>query len=294
MCVSKYLLMVILLQALIYTSSGSLLGLLAEPEPDKNGVMMSNYHGVQRKVYNPLVSANGGLLYYNELENFGEEKSKKYFFNTADWLVKNSVNKTNDGDNGEEYAVWEYDFPWRFYGWVEPPYYSALAQAESIYVLALAYDLTADEKYLLTAKKAMKAFLVDYEAGGLSTTETPDGSAVFLQILAKPGFIKTYVLNGHTQSLIFLWHYYEITNDTNARIIFDKGINYLNKNLWRYDTGTWSSYDLLENPATPEYHKAEISQLDELYEITGQDVLKMYSEKFEKYLKLTPLDSLGT
>jgi len=37
---------------------------LAEPEPDENGVMISNYHGVQRKVYNPLISANGGLLYY--------------------------------------------------------------------------------------------------------------------------------------------------------------------------------------------------------------------------------------
>lgn len=98
------------------------------------------------------------------------------------------INKTDGLKHGEEYIIWEYDFPWRFYGWIEPPYYSALAQAESIYVLALAFDLTNDEKYLLVANMAMKAFFVDYDAGGMVTVETHDGSSIFLQILAKPEF----------------------------------------------------------------------------------------------------------
>lgn len=43
----------------------------------------------QMKVYNPLISANGGLLYYRDLENYIDtEKSKEYFINTAGWLVK--------------------------------------------------------------------------------------------------------------------------------------------------------------------------------------------------------------
>lgn len=293
--VSKRFLMVIFLLVLGLASSLAFtpfLGLQAEPEPDKNGVMISDYHGVQRKVYNPLIAANGGLLYYRDLENFvNTEKSKQYFLNTADWLVENSINKSNELRSREEYAVWEYDFPWRFYGWVEPPYYSALAQAESIYVLALAYDLTGDERYLTTANKAMMAFFVDYDAGGIATEETHDGSSMFLQILAKPGFVKTYVLNGHTQALIFLWRYYELTNDANAKSVFDKGVNYLKDNLWKYDTGSWSSYDLLDNLATIEYHKAEISQLKELYDITGEDIFNEYADRFEKYLKLKPLDA---
>ncbi|MGA6989830.1 MAG: D-glucuronyl C5-epimerase family protein [Nitrososphaeraceae archaeon] len=93
-----------------------------------------------------------------------------------------------------------------------------------------------------------------------------------------------------TQSLIFLWRYYEMTNDSNAKVVFDKGINYLKENLWRYDTGSWSSYDLLENLATAEYHKAQISQLEELYDITGENVFKVYTDRFEKYLKPMPLD----
>ena len=165
--VLKYFHIVIILLALILAGSGnfrSFFFLLAEPEPDENGVMISNYDGVQRKVYNPLIPANGGLLYYRDLENYIDtEKSKEYFINTADWLIKNSINKTDGLNNGEEYTVWEYD--WRSYGWIESPYYSALAQAESIYVLALAFDLTNDEKYLVTANKAMKAFFLTIMQG---------------------------------------------------------------------------------------------------------------------------------
>ena len=88
----KYFHIVVFLLALILAGSGnfsSFFFLLAEPEPDENGVMISNYHGVQRKVYNPLISANGGLLYYRDLENYIDtEKSKEYFINTAGWLVK--------------------------------------------------------------------------------------------------------------------------------------------------------------------------------------------------------------
>ena len=130
--VIKYLLIFGFLQTLLLTGSGtisSFFGLLAEPESDDKGVMISNYHGGQRMVYNPLIAANGGLLYYRDLENYIDtEKSKEYFTNTADWLVSTSVNKTDELKNGEEYVVWEYEFPWRFYGWVEPPYYSALVR----------------------------------------------------------------------------------------------------------------------------------------------------------------------
>lgn len=51
--------------------------------------------------------------------------------------------------------------------------------------------------------------------------------------------------------------------------------------LWRYD--------LLENQAPAEYHKAQISQLEELYDITGENAYKVYADRFEKYLKQMPL-----
>jgi hypothetical protein len=63
--------------------------------------------------------------------------------------------------------------------------------------------MTADQRYLGEAKKAFGAFLVDYDCGGVASYEGRD--AVFLPLLAKPGFQKTYVLNGHTNSLLYIW-----------------------------------------------------------------------------------------
>ena len=103
--------------------------------PDDKGVIMYNYHGVQRKVYNPLFVAIGGLKYYSEYEDHGDKQSKQYFINTADWLINNAKDKG-------EYSLWEYDFPWSSYGCISPQYSSALAQAQGLKVLVLAHNLT--------------------------------------------------------------------------------------------------------------------------------------------------------
>lgn len=258
--------------------------------PDDKGVMMYNYNGVQRKVYNPLFVANGGIKYYEEYERHGYNKSRQNFINTADWLVNNAKDK-----DGGKYSLWEYSFPWSFYGWVSPPYSSGLAQAQGLKVLLLAHNLTGNEKYLEEANKALHSFLVDYDEGGVISMEEDDGiadndSSIFIHLLAKPGFEKIYVLNGHTQSLLLLWDYYQHTQDPIVKTIFDKGVKWLRDNLWKYDTGSWSNYDQMENLASIDYHTAHITQLRTLYEITGEFILKEYSERFDKYKRSQPLD----
>lgn len=61
----------------------------AEPVPDDNGVIMYKYDGIPQNVYNPLILASWGLSYHAEYENTGDEQSREYFVNTADWLVDN-------------------------------------------------------------------------------------------------------------------------------------------------------------------------------------------------------------
>src|SRR5215217_1203526 len=127
---------------------------------DKKGVMMYDYGGKAGKVYNPLIVSQGGQKYYQSYMNdSSDEKSKEYFINTADWLVKHAKEKeTNDID----YSLWPYDFPWPFYEGLDPPYSSALAQSAGIDILILAHNLTGDEKYLEVADKAFGSFLVEY------------------------------------------------------------------------------------------------------------------------------------
>ena len=254
-----------------------------EMKPDENGVLTVDYHGVQRKVYNPLTVASGALKYYSENAKDGTKvQAKDKFITSADWLVNNAKDKG-------EYSLWEYEYPWLFYGWVSPPYSSALAQAYGLQVLILAYELTGNEKYLDLAKKIIRSFLVDYEEGGFVTDENVGNNSLFLHILAKPGFPKTYVLNGHTNSLLSIWSYYEKTQDPIAKTIFDKGINYLKGNLVKYDASNWSYYDLMENWAMTDYHKGHIQQLKMLYQITREPILKDYADRFEKYLKYSSL-----
>ncbi len=253
-------------------------------EADENGVLIVDYHGVQRKVYNPLTVASGGLMYYADyVKDKDKEQSKDKFISSADWLVKNANNKG-------EYSLWEYEYPWMFYGWISPPYSSALAQAKGLQVLTLAYELTGSEKYLDVAKKIIRSFLVDYDEGGFVTYEGIGNNSLFLHILAKPGFQKTYVLNGHTQSLLSIWSYYEKTKDPVAKTIFDKGINYLKENLVKYDNGFWSNYDLMEDWTMRDYQKGQIQQLKSLYLISQEPILKNYADRFEKYLKYSSLE----
>jgi hypothetical protein len=240
---------------------------------DANGVAMYNYGGDIGIVYNPKVVATVGLEYYDNGEK-GNKKAKRYFLNTADWLVTNLKNKSN-------YSIWEYDFPWKHYGGISPPYSSGLAQAVGANLLIKAYNSTADSRYSSAAKAAFNALLIDYDTGGVCSIEK-DGS-IFLQILAKPDLEKTYVLNGHTAALMHVWHCYLQSHDTEARLLFQRGINWLSNNLQRYDTGSWSSYDLMGTPAASNYHQSHIVQLSQLYNIIGEAILKYYSEKFAAY-----------
>ena len=254
----------------------------AETIPDDKGVIMVKYPSHQHSVYNPLILAGEGLNYYTNYNNTGDIKSKEYFINTANWLVNNA--KHNEGG----YSLWANEFTWPWYNELTPPYYSAYTQAMGIDVLARAYALSNNQTYLDEANKAFLALLVNYDYGGVTTIEDNNGDLLFFHELAKPGFQKTYILNGQTGALLHIWEYYKITHNPAAKLVFDKGINYLKQNLWKYDTGTWSRYDLkpigqTDNLASMDYQKIHIDHLKKLYDITGEPILKEYSDKFNKY-----------
>jgi heparosan-N-sulfate-glucuronate 5-epimerase len=238
--------------------------------------MMYDYGGSIGRVYNPKVVAAEGLRYHYNFYQAGVEEAKRYFLNSADWLVENATAKQ------QGYSLWEYGFPWMFYGGIRPPYASALAQAEGAELLAKAYLATNREEYLQEARKAAAALLVGYEDGGVATPED-GGSSVFLHLLAKPGFKKIYVLNGHTGALLHLWEYWKITNDAAAKEVFEKGTRYLKNHLPEFDCGDWSYYDRTGTVAMESYHKGHISQLRHLYKITKEPIVGEYERRFLIY-----------
>ena len=260
--------------------------------PDEKGIMMYDYGRNIGKVYNPLIIAQGGQKYHQDyLIDSNDNKSKEYFLNTADWLVNHAEEKEF---NGIRYSLWAYHFPWPFYKGLNPPYSSALAQSAGIQILIWAHSMTGDKRYLDAADKAFGSFLVDYDKGGVisegeikdNKSEVNTGNSIFLQEIAKPGYPKTYVLNGHIFSLIDIWNYYEYTHNENASIVFNKGLKALKDNLWRYDTNKWSYYDQIGHLASTGYQKIHVEQLAKLYRITDEPLLKDYSDKFARYLSV--------
>jgi hypothetical protein len=242
--------------------------------PDEKGVMMYDYGSKTGRVYNPTVVGLEGAKYYYDYQATGKLESRQKFLYTADWFMEHATDKG-------AYSLWEYTFDWPYYKGFDAPYSSALAQARGIDILVKAYDETGNEAYMKEAKKAFGSFMVDYEDGGVASKEGED--SIFLQILAKPGAPKTYVLNSHTKSLLLIKEYYEYTNDYRAMLVFGKGMNWLLENLPRYDTGNWSFYDLLGTAAKKSYHHGQTKQIGQLYDVTGEPLLKKYQAQFADY-----------
>jgi hypothetical protein len=259
---------------MLAASAPAALGANSRLVPDDKGVIMYDYGGKIGKVYNPTVVGLEGSRYYHNYQATGNPESRQRFLNTADWLVEHATDKGT-------YSLWEYPFDWPFYSGFKAPYSSALAQARGIDVLIRAFDETGDELYLHEAKKAFGAFMVDYEDGGVASNEGDD--SIFLQILAKPGAPKTFVLNSHTKALLLIKEYYDYTKDYRAMLVFGKGMNWLMENLPRYDTGSWSYYDLLGTKASKSYHNGQTKQISQLYQVTGEPILKKYHSRFAGY-----------
>ena len=53
----------------------------------------------------------------------------------------------------------------------------------------------------------------------------------------------------------------------------------------KYDCGYWSMYDLVGTIASPAYHDLDIALLNVLSDLSGQENMKYYANRFESYTK---------
>lgn len=167
-----------------------------------------------------------------------------------------------------------YNFIWPNYN-ATPPWYSALAQAEAIVVLAKAHNLTNLQVYKETADGILNSFFVDVKDGGV--THKTNGSGWWYELYADKGSKNPRVLNGMLWSLLAINEYYNLTKDPKAEYLFDQGILALRNNLHLFnDTDGYSFYDALHTPANADYQKLHVSLLGELISLTDDEVLKEY------------------
>ena len=131
-----------------------------------------------------------------------------------------------------------------------------MAQGRALSVLTRAWQCTAAAKYSESARRALAAFSVPIERGGI--TDTYDGRITYEEYPARPA---PHVLNGMIFALFGVWDVVRAQPDEgHAAEIFERGAATVEALLPRYDTGWWSLCDLYHleaatprNPCTAHY-----------------------------------------
>ena len=227
--------------------------------------------GFQR---NPVTTAHQANEFYDIYKVNNDENSKTYFLNNVNWLVNNAVPK-------EDYLLLQYNFPLPIYN-LKAPWFSAMANGLALQVLIKAHELTQDFRYLIAAKSLLNAFFIEVEHGGITYKDSPN-EWWYEEYASNDKNAKiSRVLNGMLFTVVAIYDYYKYTNDSDAKLLFDKGINSIKKELYRYNNNGYSYYDLLGNPPHT-YHQIHVDLTKKLYDITGELNLNKYSELWKNY-----------
>lgn len=255
---------------------------------DEDGITMLIYR--DQAYYHPVNTAQCGLSAYawHIAGNDGEASVRLH----ADKIISMQ----------DEIGALRYPFAWNFYlsgedfpvGWT-----SAMAQGQAMSLLARAYRLTSDEKYLEAGKKALDYLLTPVEQGGVMTTMAEldlslDDFIFFEEYASTPA---SYTLNGYMFVLLGLYDWSQLDavegyGKSLAAEYFARGINTLKHILPYYDVGGITSYDLgyitFKKPSkvNAAYHMLHGMQLNVMYEITGEPKFKEYSERWIGYAPL--------
>ena len=270
---------------------------------DENGIPINKtYIDVTDKdyVYFPISIGQMGLAVYHTWLQTGTQEDKQRFLKFVYWFEENAEITPELGVRWlTDVALPQYKNP--------GPWQSAFSQSRGISILLRGYQLTGNKKYAELAEKALIPFTKPVSQGGV--TSFTKWGPFYEEYTAE---IPTLVLNGMIFSLCGVHDFMRVFPENKlAEKIFSDGIQTLINILPEYNLGFWSKYNLCEadwypkiDPATIQYQRLHISQLEVLYRITGQKIFKDYQEKFRKQdkfinilkmykLKYTSLKKIG-
>lgn len=215
------------------------------------------------EMYFPIGIFQYGLAAHDLFLKTNDEIYKKKTLACANWAIENQQ------ENGG----------WITFAFEDPEFpYSSMAQGEGCSLLLRAMQLEDEEKYFISAQKAIEFMLIPKNEGG--TAEYVDEDVFLYEFSRQP-----LVLNGWIFSYWGMRDYAIATQNEAAQRTADAIAKTILKLLPDYDTGYWSKYDLNKRIASPFYHKLHIAQLNVMYDLTGYSGFREYAEKWTKYGK---------
>lgn len=234
---------------------------------DSNGIPI-NIIANGKKVYFPISIFQYALGLWDLYLLTNDEKRRLEFLKQCEWII------ANQRENGS----------WDCFGPIGYIKYSvsSMGQGEATSVLLRAYETTGEQRWLESAKKAIKFMCIPVNKGG--TLLIKENNYYFEEYPDK-NCEKHAVLNGWIFSLFGIYDFLKVNQNSKIENLYMKSIETLKRDLLSYDMGYWSYYDKNERIASPAYHNLHISLLNTLSEITNDIYFKNISDKWDNYTK---------
>jgi heparosan-N-sulfate-glucuronate 5-epimerase len=238
---------------------------------DPAGLPLRIYKSVGRQ-YNPTRIAAYGLAHFNRYFASSRSECRETFMKTADWFARAA-----DGR-------WGYHFDWND---LKAPWISCMAQGQGISVLARAYHLTGEAKYLESARMALTSLRRPLSMGGVRSRL--DDVSEFLE--EYPSSAPVHVLNGFLFALIGIYDLMRLEPASGPSVGFDELVQSLESNIGQWDLGYWSAYDVstaacgIRNATTMKYHRLHITLLRFLGTMLNRVVLRDTADRWDAQSK---------
>lgn len=241
---------------------------------DSSGVPLLEVSGTD--YYYPVHIAQYAYDLYNNYYHTHDADILDKFITNANWLKQNCI-YTKYG-----FCSYRAEFPLESYN-VFSDWTTAMGQGQAISSLIAAHYLTGDSDYAETALAALSAFAYPISEKGLRA----DFEGVWWYEEYGSEDSPAHVLNGFIFALSGIKDFVDIYDLELAKNIFAIGISSLKARIHLYDFSFTSKYDhshlnqLASAKGGPDiYHELHIFQLGWLYNVTGEDIIKKYTEKF--------------
>jgi len=214
------------------------------------------YHNIERGYFKNIqpseihpVNAAGYALYsYQEYAKTGHAEYKTEFLDTADSLLAAMV--LQSADDRSKIGLWFYNFDWDYLGTtISKPWLSGMAQGMILSVMMRAYNLTQEPKYREAMTCAFNSLVKPSSVRNLIVNETATEFWVEeyppVHVFNKEP-MPSRVLNGGLVGIYGLLEYFQYTRSDLRGVIEPKILNFLKKNIARYDIpGVSPAYSLL-------------------------------------------------
>jgi hypothetical protein len=256
---------------------------------DENGIPMVDLDNMFRKYhyftnskyginYFPVVITQYAISHLQKFLRYGKEESKSIFLRQCEWLLNNLYIRKRVG-------VYRHFFDFPTYG-LKAPWLSSLSQGQAISVLARAYKLIKNSKFLEAIQYIFKSFESLTSEGGCKVIDSR-GYIWFEEYPSKP---PSFVLNGNLFAVLGIYDYYKLMLSKKSNDLFIEAVRSVNESLYFYDAWGWSKYDRVKYIIVDKmYHHLHISQLKVLKEICRiegisfrRNNIKFFAEKWER------------